>query len=384
MKRLSSFLFCGLFLLPFAAFWACYWLDAPVPDPLGNTPLPKYPVLKKKQRWPDDVWMQKAARTVIARAPLRYRAIQLKNDTFSTTAKLLYPVPVNPGHADVCWGKDSWLFLLNEAPLHRSENDFQQMASRAVNLGHLVTKSGRRFFIAPFPDKVSIYPEYDGLVKQWAEKESNRAQIPATMALAFSSTPDLKSSYIPVWQALLQAKTKSSELLYWERDTHWNYAGMVVAARTLVNSIEPSLFEDSAVKPDGVSHGFMSGGGHDLSTIFLLQKGSTEAPKYAVHREGGDPDRQGQHFKSRQSRVIKGRTVIVNDSFAEWAAPLLTPWFEDLVFFNHESMNSPEMEKCLQESDTILWTSVERFLPDRLKIWEDYLGKTLKPKPSTP
>lgn len=379
--KLAPLLFCCVFLLPFVGFWASFWLDAPVPNPLGNTPLAKYPVLKRKH-WPDDVWMQKEARAVIAHAPLRYRAIKLKNEVFCMTAEALYPVPVNPGHPEVCQGKDGWLFLLNEVPPDRTEATFEAMAHRAVHLGQIITQSGRRFYFSPFPDKASVYPEYCGLVKKWAELDANRQKLPAVFMKGFMKEPGLVQSYIPVWEALWNAKRSGHELLYFEKDTHWNYAGMVVAARTMVDTIQPGLFEDSSVKREGVTHGFVPGGGHDLSTIFLLQKDQGTAPVYTVHREGGDPVREGVHFRSRQQAVIKGRTIIINDSFAEWAAPLLTPWFEDLVFFHHDLIESEEMEKCLQESDTVIWTSVERYLPARLEKWEDYLTKKLRPKPA--
>jgi hypothetical protein len=374
VNRLSS-LYGSLFLLPLAGFWISYFAGKPVPDPMGNRFLVKFPALARAL--PSEAWLQQAASSLIEHAPLRYRTIQIRNHIFSAAARWMYPIPVNPGHPDLCSGKDGWLFLLNETPSYRPEKDLLEIAKRSVDIGRLVQESGRRFYFVPFPDKASIYPEYSGSVKRWAEGKANRALLPVVLAKAWSEAPGLKDCFISTWQPLLQAKTERKEFLYWARDTHWNYAGMVTATRALVNGIQPGLFEDDSVVADGISMGSVDGG-QDLSTIFLLQDGAIGAPRYAIRRE-----------KENQESVIKGRTLLIGDSFTALGKPIISPWFENLVFASHAEMGSPGLGKSIAASDTIIWTSVEREMPLRLETWTrtqlGYLKKYLTPKkPAAP
>jgi len=355
-------LFSSLFLLPLVGFWMSIMIGHPVPDPLGNSRLAKFP--GTEQATLSSGWLRQTASWLNERSPFRYRTMQIRNRVFTTFARGLYPIPVNPGNREVCSGKDGWLFLLDETPLERSKHDLEIIAHRAVILGRMVQSSGRAFYFASLPDKASIYPEYTGLVKNWAERHSNRAGLRSILAEAFEEEPELRSSYVEIWKPMLRAKAEGDPLLYWEKDTHWNYRGMVVFARALINGIQPGLFEEDSVKVEGLEYRI-----YDLSAAFLLQGDATGTPRYVIHRTGGEPEIIGTKSKSHLQRVIKGHTVLIHDSFAGGAFQMLAPWFEDLVLVHQDTFGSPEMVSQLAASDTVIWTSVERALQFRLRIW---------------
>ena len=397
MKRFPR-LYGILFLLPFLGYWLSYGIGKAVPDPLGNRPLAKLPAWEGG--FPSSNWLQQSALWVIEKSPFRYRTIQMRNKALITLAHALYPVPVSPGHAEVNYGKDGWLFLLNETPAVRSKERLREIAKESVKLGRTVRQSGRRFYFAIFPDKMSVYPEYSGWTKRWAERYANRDLFPKIMEEIWEKNPEVRDSYLPIWKPLLETKKKSPELLYWEMDTHWNFAGALAATRALINGIQPGLFDESAVSAEGLGRGWAVDGGHDLSAEFLLQPDSRQARNYSIHRQKGpskmefhpfaDPAYHGlfsQHCTSTMEPVIKGRTLIVGDSFAKAALPLMTPWFEDFTFFEHSAFGTPELAQALKESDAVIWTTVERGLTERVEMWTGpgrfYLRGALPPKGTT-
>lgn len=391
MKPLSARTLSLVFLAWLVVFWLSYVFIAGLPEVMGNRRLAAYP---SGEPVLSSAWMQKVAAWAIEHSPFRYHAIVTRNRFSYETARVLHPLPVNPGHSEVTIGKEGWLFSLDEAPENRSKRDLERMADDALWLAQAVSASGRRFLFMPVPDKSSVYADYAGTQFRWADRNSRRSVLPAILDSRFQHTPQA-ANYLPLWQPMQQALRDRSELLYWEHDTHWNPAGMVVAVPLLIERLQPGLWEPTSLHETGIVsfHG-------DLMKSFLLQNIATTGTDFAVQREGPAPRLVStqsvpgfaftpiQRFHSDHPRVVKGRTLFVCDSFTEAALPLLTPWFEDVTFAHYSYTGSTELPKLIRDSQTIVFVSVERFLRWRLHVWnsnrKSYILDALSQPPPAP
>ena len=391
MNRLSDKWLGGVFCGWLGLFWLSYWVGAPVPAVVGNRALASFP--DKSVDPFSSAWLQKVSAWGIDHSPFRFRTLVERNQVLLKAAKALQPIPVCPGNSEVAMGRDGWLFLMDEIPDNRTRREIEKMTANAVKIARDVTASGRRFFLMPVPDKSSVYPDYKGTLMRWADNQPLREQSWAMMDHGFINAPDVHDSYQPLWEVYARARQKTPDLLYWEQDTHWNANGMLVALPQLLERLQPGVWDAQAVHPDGMDDHYC-----DLSLSFLLQSGTSSRPKYRLAR--AIPEKVESftlpafgyaainRYRSTEPRSVKGRTLIITDSFLDGATPLFAPWFEDVTFAHFSCTGSPELAERISQCDTLVFTSVERYLRWRLSVWgthrRDYLLKALSVHPTTP
>ena len=381
-KFLGS-VFCGWLCL----FWLSFLTGAPVPPVVGNRALAAGPA--KTDVVLSSSWMQKWCAWSIDHSPFRLRILVERNRIVMNTAKAVQPVPMCPGNAEIAMGSDGWLFLMEDVPDSRSPHDVDVMVKRAQKIARAVIASGRRFYLMPIPDKSSVYPDKIGVLMRWADDRRLREQSWTAMEAGFSA-PEFKACYLPLWNAFTEVKKHAKGPLYWGADTHWNSDGMVVPLPLLLDRVQPGVWKAQAILPDGTEEH-----GGDLAQSYLIQSVVSVGPKYKIARQAPSlvedlrlPNNGGAHlarYHSTDPLCVKGRTLVITDSFLEGALALYAPWFEDVTFVHFNATGSPELAERISHCDTLIFTSVERFMRWRMGVWSgkrfEYLSKALAKRP---
>ena len=378
--RMLGTVFCGWLVV----FWISFWLGTPVPQVVGNRPVAAFPGWVSGGFSSD--WQQKLAAWGLGHSPFRLRVIKERNRILVKTAAALDPLPISPGNGEVAAGCNGWLFLLEEAPDDQSAKKLQKMAEDAVKIAHAVTASGRRFFLVPIPNKSSVYPDYEGTLMRWSENRPLRDQGRVLLDQAFQNAPDLPAAYLPLWQ--IYAQERQSRQLFLEHDTHWNANRMLVAVHQVLERVQPGVWDSKAVVADGQSlkHG-------DLMSGYLLQSDATLHADYRIAKP--EPEKVEAFFvngfadisryRSSAPGTVKGKTLVIIDSFVGGAIYLWAPWFEDVTFAHFSATGSQELADRISQCDTLVFTSVERLFRWRMGVWAkgryDYLTEALAKHP---
>lgn len=348
-----------------------WWLGAPVPAIQGNRPL----AAKPSDGVPigSATWLRLWTQWMKERLPLRYWAIQTRNATQLALAEKLHPLPVSPGNWLVSVGKEGWLFFGEQAAVVPRKDTHQKTAENAVKLVAKMQSTGRRFFLAMVPDKLTIYPERAPTVLLRADRWSRRTEMERLMREAFAEA-GLQKNYLD-WPALLRASRDKD--IWCPHDTHWNETGAMIAVKDLLARLQPDLVAGA----DFVSTGSAPMANDLRSNMLLLPGLGAPSPRYQASRSAGfvaiaEPRSVPGiaanpilTWTCTHPDVIPGHTVVVVDSFMQTTGSLMSPWFEKLTFIHESHARHPIMLDYLTEADTIVWTSIQRIIRGRLQYW---------------
>ena len=142
---------------------------------------------------------------------------------------------------DVHVGRNGWLNYRYE--LRDYQKDACDQAQAMKDLAHslheleeVIETSGKRFVFIVAPNKSTIYPEYVGL-----------SRSPTCGKSAYDLLLEALGEY-PVKQFLrldeLLLAAKHHNQIYYKTDTHWNEAGALIVARTLLQRLAPDKWHD--------------------------------------------------------------------------------------------------------------------------------------------
>jgi hypothetical protein len=270
----------------------------------------------------------------------------------------------------VCPGP--WLYYAQS--LDRVPVTAQRLEQAMDALRAQVDDGRRRFYLAPPPDKVSIYPEF--LCSHRLVYERNRARRDTLHEhFAASRSPEL----IDTWTPMLNAKASSPEPLYFQTDTHYTARGAAIYAKTLIDGISPGLWGEPRV-----SVGPPSLQRRDLTELAGLPGPTENSHELTVERSGvrldacrvesvpidckdvfSEGGRSARiHVVSDGTTVlIPGRTLIIHDSFIEgFLKPVLWQYFEDVSFIHFNQLEPGDLAASLAAYDRIIVSRVERQL----------------------
>jgi len=315
--------------------------------------------------WGDPAAWNEVAAAVSDRIPSRVHLTRLLHgiERDRLGRRLFDKVVVCPG---------PWMYYTRA--LDRAPTSVEQIDQALATLRALTNAEPDRFYLAPAPDKVSIYPE-PLCTHRWAYE----AQLTERKALhnyfATSSNPEL----IDTWTPLRAEKAKSSRLLYFRTDTHHNNFGALIYARTLIDSIAPGSWGDAAI-----SFGIPFSSRRELIELaglpgptepdvpFTLQRPGVRAdacyaygeeidctelfstPRYRIRLRAVSSDR---------SPLIPGRTLIIHDSFVDgFLKPVLWQYFEDLSYILVDDIELEELTASFANYDRVIISRVERYL----------------------
>lgn len=148
--------------------------------------------------------------------------------------RLLFPLGLSTDPDQVVIGRNQWLFLgdlyaetrttMRRFPSPGDLETGQRIRATAAAWDSWLRRRGVRLYrVVVVPNKGSIYPEY---LPDWAMPPT-RSVIDTVLQTAGGGT------YIDLRPALLGARRRRPQLLYFPTDTHWNYVGAWEAFRAL-------------------------------------------------------------------------------------------------------------------------------------------------------
>lgn len=242
-----------------------------------------------------------------------------------------------------------------------------ESADHFARLASIIQSSGRRVVTAVAPDKSSVLPQY--LPKDFLLRKCHRDNT----NLLWDSLRDANiPGFVELRTALGEASRRTRQPLFFRKDTHWDPAGSLVAAKLLIEKLQPGLWDDSLISDNGL---FVYEG--DLTGLRGLPE-KDEAPSFSVNRPGVSvvSVEQAPGFDQKSDvrtirtvpsgNMIKGRTLALIDSFGYAALPHLAPYFEDLTTVSLNDYEPQKFLRLINDADTVLIMSVERSLAWRM------------------
>jgi hypothetical protein len=224
-----------------------------------------------------------------------------------------------------------------------------------------------RYLLAP--EKTSIYPE--NLTKRSVTDSQCALSAREQIRKGLGS----HDWFLDIYDALFQLKASSPQPIYQPRDTHWTEQGAGVMLRTLVNSVQPGLWNDAEYENRG-DQPFEP----DLTRLLGLPQ-AISTPHYEVRRPGvvtteqaSDPVKGTfpvRHFTSVSSAgapLIPGETVMIYDSFSIGSIPNLAPFFADITFVHWNAVGSSyDLPSRIKAAGTVLMEGAEREFTWRMR-----------------
>jgi hypothetical protein len=232
--------------------------------------------------------------------------------------------------------------------------------------------TGKTITVAIAPDKSSILTDQLGVRGSALMTCSNRVRE-ATEA-TWKNTPD--SPVLYTWQQLAAQEKTYPGRIFQRGDSHWTSQGALIWSQALINRLikqgeaprslrgAPIAFE----APDEPAD-------NDLYRMMGISKSET-VPVWKVSRKNvrvrGEslPSPSGRgiavfHATSKTASLIKGRTLVVNDSFFSRAEGELAPYFSSLEVLHWSDFMAAVTAGTLPHFDRIIIESVQRGWPER-------------------
>ena len=254
---------------------------------------------------------------------------------------------------DKCYrGKENWLFLGNSygrcvdklvGRVVLLGDNLKRQTEAYVKIRNVAENCGAEFFLFVGPNKSSIYPEYLPPVVIPAQR---RYMTPLVDSLSRAAV----KVYDPT-KRLVEAKT--SGILYYRTDTHWNARGAYEAFEGFrewagLPVLPPLSFAQSVAH----SGDLVDIGGYKS---FPLSAGDNFTLHWSAFPELQEKDGliSNTHAASNKTAWVFG------DSFVEALRPYIIAEFKEVRFFKHGEFESATSSQ-LSKPDSIFWIIVER------------------------
>jgi hypothetical protein len=279
------------------------------------------------------------------------------------------PVPV------VLLGRSGWLYFLGEDAgaldrWYRGINPFSdaEIAGLRDELLHrreYLATLGIPYVVIVVPDKYSVYPEF---LPAWTAPLFARNSLDRIVE-AVAHHPEL--DFIDLRPALRAAKDK--ERLYYQTDSHWNYAGAMVGYQALALTLEralPGFHATAPARPPYVAGvDYYSG---DLARMLGLTQRFREDDVAPLAKILADPSRRCAQRDSasetpgyeiygyRCPNPPRYSALVLSDSMAIPLIPMLAENFSRSVFVSTRALDLPLVERY--KPDIVIEEMVERSL----------------------
>jgi hypothetical protein len=255
-----------------------------------------------------------------------------------TTTQSTPSAPVDQtsdGYPEVVEGTDGWLYFGYD--MQGRCEPTQPLATVVANLDRLrdaVLRSGRQFVLFVAPDKSSVQPRhlpatYAGKDCAIAVDQQFWAQMDTDVG-AVDPRPEI------------QAAVAAGKPVYFPQDTHWNYTGGLIMTRELAEKIQPGV-----TATWHVTQGKKWSGAADLPPM-IARTGMNTSYQYHLAPDGvRNLDRPVRsdvpapvtvHTDEPVAGMITDRTTMIDDSFAQYASPLLAATFANLTMVSPQTV----------------------------------------------
>lgn len=284
--------------------------------------------------------------------------------TTPTTTPSTPSAPVDQtsdGFPEVVEGTGGWLYFGYDMQARCEPS--QPLATVVANLDRLrdaVQQSGRQFVLFVAPDKSSVEPAH--LPASYAGKDCSLAGD-----AQFWGQMDTNVGAVDP-RPEIQAADQSGRSVYFPQDTHWNYTGGLIMTRELAEKIQPGVTASWRL-----TQGRTVSGPSDLPPM-IAQTGTNTSYLYHLAPDGVTnldrplkSDLQGPvtvHDDEPVLGMVTDRTTMIDDSFTQYASPLLAATFADLTMVSPQTVASDPAGEAnrMVDSQVVVVEVVERDL----------------------
>ena len=265
-------------------------------------------------------------------------------------------------------GKDGFLFLSDDFDMANQSIGIVPDVMRNIrSLTSAINKSGRETIFTVAPNKTTIYE------KLLPDDQGNLDILKNYSSILRSALQKSNiSGYIDLIPSLIDAEENSRESMYLRKDSHWNSAGSAAATKAVVNTLQPGLWDESALRYRGISR--YTG---DL-TYLEGNPREDETPVYRVDRplivaglaevwDNNDPTHMYRRYSNDgpPGSLIEGKTLFIVDSFGVEALGAIVPYFAEITFIHIDSLNDKQLVAAMNDADRIWIMAVERLVSAR-------------------
>lgn len=303
-------------------------------------------------------------------------------------AAVLYPMGISTSPKQVIIGYDDWLYMGDE---YQDSISYARRPATAKDMAlgrqigsaaqawdaYFASKGVKLFRVMVAPDKGSIYPEQMPL---WARPAS-----PGVIDALFSGTG--AAQYIDLRRALLDAKGKHPQALYYKTDSHWNTLGTAIAFQHFAQhagAAAPEIQWPSAAAYELSSVTSKKGGDlanflrltnrlNDVEPLVRIYEPAVPTSRYDFDTQtfiGSGPSlRIGSPLTpllfTSESALNKKKVLWLRDSFGAAMSPLMSATFSDVLHLHWNKGINPggRLVQLVDEfkPDYVFYTVVERF-----------------------
>ena len=265
-------------------------------------------------------------------------------------------------------GVDNWLFFKRTIEHCSNKNEILQKLNSVKLFADAVLESGREFRLIVAPNKTHLY--YDRLSNNGKRLAKSAQEERNTVRSALDR--NLIPGFVDLWTPFEKTATNTGKLLFPPLDRHWNSLASLVLSQELINSLQPGLWDVSAVKPPVAGKGI-----GELTALMNLQ---VEQPVevWTVKRAGVKVEKKelllGAHPENPSYKIVSssddglfypGKTVVLGDSFIGMSVDSFCSYMEEVHLIRWPVIKTAG--DIIREANTIIIESVEdRFLEDKL------------------
>ena len=269
---------------------------------------------------------------------------------------------------EVIIGNEGWMFYDNAGSIadHLGKNKLNEEQLELIKDKLLAKKKsceaqGAKFYLAFFPDKMSIYDEH----------------LPSKYEFVSSTRWDQLISYlkdydVEVIDSRAEFRSQKGTQLYQKSDSHWNHNGGYLAHKNIISHLRkdfPHLLaphEKEAYNirveehPQGGDLAMLLGVKNDLtSTWFNYELKNDPKPKQSdIHPEYQFYKEEYRNTFGFKKAIDAPKLLTFNDSYISYIYPFLGDYFSESHFFWTYDFREDLIQK--EKPDIVLYMLVER------------------------
>lgn len=272
-------------------------------------------------------------------------------------------------------GQDDWLFLGRYSGCTPYEDylgnnlftdrELQKICGRLIYIRDSLKKKNIRFCVFIAPSKMQVYGHM--LRKEWQRKKPDATTRSRQLVDYLRKNSDIPIGY-PL-DELLAYQKKIPVPLYYKHDTHWNFLGAYIGARSLMRLIDPQA---AARMPEVSSLKYGKSKMHygDLARMAEAPQSFLEPdwlflyPAFHYSQVPGDAGCYSFQGKSANGK----RVFFIRDSFLAGMGPFLIEYLSQCTFYWDFTLNLPMIAES--HPDIVVLEMADRFLPLLLDFQE--------------
>jgi SGNH hydrolase-like domain, acetyltransferase AlgX len=289
------------------------------------------------------------------------------------------------------FGRDGWLFLRGSAAaVCRDATTPQELTTQIAAYFESLPPKAQKilmllpekdyFYASKAVDRHGISSLFSGAAKAAAKSQAPHLCANARYNRELASLSNvLGASLLDVRTHLMRLQKKSPDPIYFKQDTHWTFETSTFIGGLLVNRLSFGLWSADDLRVSD-NKPFVQ----DLSRIAGLPVEAmgmnTESMRKGVRESGRDfserhserhPVRQFMHESSNpDAKLIRGRTVIVYDSFMIPNFGAISPYFSDVTWVFWDDFSQPKVQARIQKADRVIIASVYRLVQERALLMQ--------------